>query len=87
MLKLKVYALAFLSGLVTILALVLRMRGLQLKQEKIKSKAAEAKAEHAKKVMERDIEIDREFDKRTEDLARDIKKKRTSDELSNPNKW
>ena len=45
-----------------------------------------ARAEHAKRVMEKDVEIEREHDKRTEDLADDIKNG-SSNELSNPNRW
>lgn len=43
--------------------------------------------EHAKRVMNQDIEIEREHDARTEKIAKELKDKKSTDELSNPNDW
>ena len=71
----------------TVLALMLRIFGLRLKQQKQRAKTQEARANHALNVMERDKEIELEHDTRTEELADEIEKNGTSDELSNPNGW
>lgn len=43
--------------------------------------------ERAKEVMEQDAEIDRQLDVRTEEIANEIKDKKSTSELSDPNKW
>lgn len=60
------------------------MYGRQQKKEKDR---IARQYERAKEVMEQDKEIDRERDKRTEELANDLEKKRTLGELSDPNDW
>ena len=59
---------------------------LRSRQTRKDAKEAKARVEHAKRVMEQDVEIEREHDKRTEDLADDIKNG-SSNELSDPNRW
>ena len=41
----------------------------------------------AKEVMEQDAEIDRQLDVRTEEIADEIEDKKSTSELSDPNKW
>ena len=43
--------------------------------------------ERAKEVMEQDAEIDRQLDVRTEEIADEIEDKKSTSELSDPNKW
>ena len=43
--------------------------------------------ERAKEVMDQDVEIDRQADVRTEEIKDEIEKKRSTSELSDPNKW
>lgn len=43
--------------------------------------------ERAKEVMDQDVVIDRQADVRTEEIKDEIKKKRSTSELSDPNKW
>ena len=59
---------------------------LRSRQSRKDAKMAKARVEHAKKVMEQDVEIEREHDKRTEDLADELKNG-SSSELSDPNRW
>ena len=59
---------------------------LRSRQNRKDAKEAKARVEHAKRVMEQDVEIEREHDKRTEDLADDIENG-SSNELSDPNRW
>ena len=60
---------------------------LRSKQNRKNAKEAKAELEHAKNVMNRDIEIEREHDVRTEEIAKELKDKKSTDELSDPNKW
>mgnify|MGYP001826581473 CR=1 FL=1 len=85
--KMKTYALLILSGLVSVLGLLLTISGSRSKRLKRQAETYKAKAHHAKKVMEKDVEIEREHDERTEKLADEIEKKKTSSELSEPNEW
>ena len=62
----------------------LLMRSGKNRREK---KEAQARYERAVEIARRDIEIDREHDKRTEDLAEDIAKRRVLGELKDPNDW
>lgn len=87
MLNIKHYALLILSGLVAALAFLLQFVGARSKRLKYEAEAFKAKAHHAKTVMEKDKEIDLEYDKRTKELADDVEKNGTSDELRDPNKW
>lgn len=52
-----------------------------------KVETTDAKIKHAKAVIRADVEADREYDERTEKLAEEIKKKKTSSELKDPNQW
>ena len=51
------------------------------------AKEAKARLEHARNVMNQDREIEREHDVRTEEIAKDLKDKKSTDELSDPNDW
>ena len=68
-------------------AFMLRLSGARNASRKIESKANKARAEHAKDVMESDLEVDREHDVRTEELAKQLEEGSVSDELSKPNDW
>lgn len=85
--KLKSYALLILSVITGALAFALKFMGARNKRLEHEAKTQRVKYEKVKEVMEKDIEIDWEYDKRTEELADEIKKKRTSSELSDPNRW
>ena len=52
-----------------------------------KVEVADAKIKHVKVVEKKKIENQREFDSRTEKLAKDLEDKKTSDELEKPNEW
>ena len=78
-------ALLILSALAALLAFLLKLstaRSAKLKQQ---SEIYKAKAHHAKTVIKNDLEAEREYDVRTEELADDIREKRVSRELSDPN--
>jgi len=82
---LKSNVLLVLSGLTAVLAFLLKLsvsRSAKLKQQ---SENFKARAHHAKVVMQKDAEAVREHDIRTEELASEVKEKRTSSELRNPN--
>jgi Na+/phosphate symporter len=75
------------SGLlITLGSSLLTLLLLRSRQNRKDAKEARARVEHAKRVMEKDVEIEREHDKRTEDLADDIENG-SSNELSDPNNW
>ena len=75
---------ALLLSLGASLVTFLLMRSRQNKKEKIE---AQKRYERAVDIAKKDIEIDREHDSRAEDIARDLEKKKTLGELSNPNDW
>lgn len=77
-------ALTLLLSLGASLVTFLLMRSGQNRKD---AKEAKKQAERVIEIAEKHKEIDREFDKRTEDLAHEIEKKKTSSELSNPNDW
>lgn len=81
----KTYGLLILSGLVAVLAFLLKISGSRTKRYKEQSETFKAKAHHAKTVMKKDVEADREYDERTQELAKEIEDKKTSKELSDPN--
>ena len=60
---------------------------LRSKQNRKNAKEAKAELEHAKNVMNRDVGIEREHDVRTEEIAKELKDKKSTDELSSPNDW
>jgi len=78
---------AALVPLLLLGAFLLRLSGKRAASNKIESKLNKARAEHAKDVMESDLDVDREHDVRTEEIAEEIEKKKTSSELSKPNEW
>ena len=83
--KMKGYLLAAWSLLLSLGTFLLTFFVMRSGKNRREKKQAEARANHAKKVMETDLHIDREHDTRTEDLLREIEKKKHSDELSRPN--
>lgn len=85
--KIKTYGLLILSGLVSVLGLLLTIFGSRSKRLKVEKERVERQYQRAKEVMEKDVEIELEHDERTEKLADEIEKKRTVGELSNPNDW
>ena len=85
--RLKSIGLATLGVLLTATSVLLRMFFLRSQRLEKANEENKAKLKHTQDVMKADVEIDREHDKRTEDLAEEIKKKKTSSELENPNEW
>jgi len=85
--RLKSIGLGVLGVLLTVTTVLLRMFFLRSQRLEKANEENKAKLHHAKTVMKADVEIEREHDKRTEDLAEEIKKKKTSSELENPNEW
>ena len=75
------------SLLLTVGSSLLTFLLLRSRQNKREKKMAEAREKHLRDVMIADKEYEQEHDKRTEKLADEIKKKKASSELSEPNKW
>jgi hypothetical protein len=71
----------FLAG---VLVTFLTTNSLKNRKEK---KRVTRQYERAKEVMEQDAEIDRQLDVRTEEIANEIEDKKSTSELSDPNKW
>ena len=84
---LKTYGLLILSGLVSVLALALKISGARSKRLEKANDSLKAQVDHQKDVMVKDKEIELEHDVRTEELRNEIKKNGTSSQLSNPNDW
>jgi len=84
--RVKSYAVLALTVLVSLLGFLARFFYLRSQEEKKNAREAKARADHAKKVMVEDNEIELEHDTRTEELADEIKKG-SSTVLSDPNKW
>ena len=74
---------------VVISALVVVVKVLSARNSRLSRKldTAQAKANRAAVVVNREREIEREFDSRTEDLAKEIEEDGKSSELSDPNDW
>lgn len=83
----KKYFVAAWSALLTLGGSLLTFLLMMSAKNRRERKEAEARAEHLKNVMTQDKEFEQEHDERTEELADDIKKKKTSSELENPNDW
>jgi hypothetical protein len=71
----------FLAG---VLVTFLTTNSLKNRKEK---KRVTRQYERAKEVMEQDAEIDRQLDVRTEEIANEIEDKKSTSELSDPDKW
>ena len=71
----------FLAG---VLVTFLTTNSLKNRKEK---KRIVRQYERAKEVMEQDAEIDRQLDVRTEEIADEIEDKKSTSELSDPNRW
>ena len=87
MVKLKTYALLISSGLVTVLAFLLKIVGARSKRLSRQNEKLKANVQHQREVMQKDKEVELEHDVRTEELADEVEKNGTSSELSDPNKW
>ena len=85
--KINLYLKAALVPLLLLGAFLLRLSGKRDATRKIESKINKAKADHAKVVMESDLEIDIQHDTRSEEIAEEIEEKKTSSELEKPNEW
>lgn len=85
--KIKLYWKVALPPLLIFGGFLLRLSGARSAANKLEAKSNKARLEHAKEVMEQDKVIEREHDARTEDLAKEVKEKKTSSELSDPNQW
>ena len=83
----KTYAKLIWSGLLFVGGAVLSFLLMQSRSNRKEKKRIKAQYEHAKKVMQKDVEIELEFDERTERLKDEVEKKKSSSELSNPNDW
>jgi len=87
MTRLKSYAVFIVTGLLTLLASLVTFLYSRSRRAKEEKKIAEARWEHARKVIAEDQRIQLERDSRTEELANEIESKNTSGELKNPNNW
>jgi len=87
MTRLKSYAVFIVMGLLTLLASLVTFLYSRSRRAKEEKKIAEARWEHARKVIAEDQRIQLERDSRTEELANEIESKNTSGELSDPNRW
>ena len=78
----------FVLGLV-VSALLIAVRILTGQNSRLRRKVetADARIHHAKIVEKKKIENQREFDSRTEKLAKELEEKKAASELSNPNEW
>ena len=85
--KIKNYLIGILSALVTALALGLKWSGSRRKQAEARAEQADAISKHNKDVSEKKVENERVYRGRTRELAREIEDKKSTDELSDPNKW
>ena len=85
--KIKAYWYIALGLLVSGLLVAVKILTGQNSRLRRKVETTDAKIKHAKAVIRADVEADREYDERVEEIAREIEKKRTSDELRNPNDW
>jgi hypothetical protein len=83
----KAYLYIGLSLLVSGLMVAVKILSGSNRRLKKAKKQAEARADHAKKVMEADLYIDSEYGSRADEVLREIEKKKHSDELSNPDEW
>lgn len=78
---------AALTALLTFGASALTFFAMRSRQSAKDKKIAQRKYERAVEIARKNAEIDREFDARCEEIAREVEKKKTSSELSDPNKW
>lgn len=85
--SIKSYASLLIGGLLTALVFLTKFWRGRAKKEKERADRNERMFERAKEIAEVDTEATRERDRRTEELADEIEKKRTSSEHSNPNAW
>ena len=83
----KQYLFIGLGLLVSGLLIAVKLLTAQNSNLRKKVEVADAKIKHAKVVEKKKIENQREFDSRTEKLAKDLEEKKTSDELQKPNEW
>lgn len=85
--KIKAYWYIALGLLVSGLAVAVKILTGQNSRLRRQVETTDAKIKHAKAVIKADVEADREYDERAEKLAEEIKKKKTSSELKDPNQW
>lgn len=84
--QIKAYSKLIWSALLFIGGAMLSFFAMRSRQNRKEKKRIQAQYEHAKKVMQKDVEIELEHDERTKKLAESVEKTGTSDELSSPNK-
>ena len=75
--KLKLYALAILGVITTILAVAVKILTARNSQLSRKAENAEAKVHHAKVVIKKDIEATKDAQKREEKIEDDLADRRT----------
>ena len=84
--KVKNYLIAILSTLATVLAFGLKWSGSRRKQAEARADQADAINEHNKDVAKKKVKNEKVFRGRTREIAREIEDKKSTDELSDPNK-
>ena len=82
--KIKTYAMVAGGALLSALIIVVKVLSGQNARLRAENKAADARAEHNKKVMETDAETDEQKDKRLSDLAKEIEDNKPPTELTDP---
>lgn len=83
----KSYASLLFGGLLTILASLTAIFYRSSKKQRERAERNERAYRKAVEIAEKDREVEREHDQRTEDLAKEIEEKKSSSELSDPNRW
>ena len=84
--KLKTYALLILSGLVAVLAFLLKIFGSRSRRLKQQAETYKAQANRARVVAERDNEIEGQTQSRRADAAKELKETGGSSTFRDPNK-
>ena len=84
--KIKNYLIAILGSLATVLALGLKWSGSRRKQAEARADQADAINDHNKDVAKKKKANEGVFRGRSRKIAREIEDKKSTDELSDPNK-
>ena len=84
--KVKNYLIGILSALAAVLAFGLKWSGSRRKQAEAKAEQLDAINEHNKHIQENSRKIANEFRSRSREIAKEIEEKKSTNELSSPNK-
>ena len=85
--KIKLYLYSAIGALVAGLLIAVKFLAGRNAKLKAKNKIAEAEAEHAKEVLEADIDAEIEGDIRLAQAVQELNDTGHTDELSDPNEW